>query len=89
MANKLKNNKSKSPDPEKLTSDKAEKIKVKELVKDERTHKILGSVLLLTAFFLFIAFTSYIFTWRQDQDKVRRQKKRIGEGAAATRRPSL
>ena len=70
MANKLKNNKSKSPDPEKLTSDKTEKVKVKELVKDERTHKILGSILLLTAFFLFIAFTSYIFTWRQDQDKV-------------------
>ncbi|HEX5024567.1 MAG TPA: DNA translocase FtsK 4TM domain-containing protein [Agriterribacter sp.] len=70
MANKLKNSKSKSPDPEKLTSDKTEKIKVTELVKDERTHKILGTVLLLTAFFLFIAFTSYIFTWRQDQDKV-------------------
>ncbi|WP_152269098.1 FtsK/SpoIIIE family DNA translocase [Agriterribacter humi] len=70
MANKLKNNKSKSPDPEKLTSDKTEKVKVKELVKDERTHKIMGSILLLTAFFLFIAFTSYIFTWRQDQDKV-------------------
>ncbi|HRN57153.1 MAG TPA: DNA translocase FtsK 4TM domain-containing protein, partial [Agriterribacter sp.] len=70
MANKLKNNKSKSPDPEKLTGDRTEKVKVKELVKDERTHKILGSVLLLTAFFLFIAFTSYLFTWRQDQDKV-------------------
>ncbi|MGN6492860.1 MAG: DNA translocase FtsK [Agriterribacter sp.] len=70
MANKLKNNKSKAPDPEKLAADKEEKVKVKELVKDERTHKILGSVLLLTAFFLFIAFTSYIFTWRQDQDKV-------------------
>jgi S-DNA-T family DNA segregation ATPase FtsK/SpoIIIE len=70
MANKLKSNKSKSPDPEKLTSDKTEKVKVKELVKDERTHKILGSVLLLIACFLFIAFTSYLFTWRQDQDKV-------------------
>lgn len=70
MANKLKNNKSKAPDPEKLATDKEEKVKVKELVKDERTHKILGSVLLLIAFFLFIAFTSYIFTWRQDQDKV-------------------
>jgi S-DNA-T family DNA segregation ATPase FtsK/SpoIIIE len=43
---------------------------VKELVKDERTHKIIGSILLLGAFFLFIAFTSYLFTWRQDQDKV-------------------
>lgn len=70
MANKLKNNKSKAPDPEKLAADKEEKVKVKELVKDERTHKILGSILLLSAFFLFIAFTSYIFTWRQDQDKV-------------------
>lgn len=70
MANKLKNNKSKNPDPEKLAADKEEKVKVKELVKDERTHKILGSVLLLISFFLFIAFTSYLFTWRQDQDKV-------------------
>lgn len=70
MANKLKNNKSKKPDPEKLTVDKEEKVKVKEIVKDERTYKIVGSILLLTAFFLFIAFTSYIFTWRQDQDKV-------------------
>lgn len=70
MANKLKNNKSKNPDPEKLTADKEEKVKVKEIVKDERTYKIVGSILLLTTFFLFIAFTSYIFTWRQDQDKV-------------------
>lgn len=72
MANKLKNNKSKKPDPEKLTADKEEKVKVKEIVKDERTYKIVGSILLLTSFFLFIAFTSYIFTWRQDQDKVLR-----------------
>ncbi|PVD53409.1 cell division protein FtsK [Terrimonas sp.] len=70
MANKLKNKKSKNPDPEKLAVDKEEKVKVKEIVKDERTYKIVGSILLLTAFFLFIAFTSYIFTWRQDQDKV-------------------
>lgn len=72
MANKLKSNKSKKADPEKLTVDKEEKVKVKELVKDERTHKIVGSILLLCAFFLFIAFTSYLFTWRQDQDKVLR-----------------
>lgn len=70
MANKLKNNKSKVPDPEKLTSDKTEKVDLKQLVKDERTHKILGSILLLISIFLFIAFTSYLFTWRQDQDKV-------------------
>lgn len=70
MANKLKSKKSKTPDPEKFTEDKEEKLKVKELAKDERTHKIMGSVLLLIAFFLFFAFTSYLFTWRQDQDKV-------------------
>lgn len=70
MANKLKSNKSKKADPEKLTADKEEKVKVKELVKDERTHKIIGSILLLSAFFLFIAFTSYLFTWQQDQDNV-------------------
>ncbi len=70
MANKLKSNKSKNPDPEKLAVDKTEKVKVKEIIKDERTYKIVGSILLLTSFFLFIAFTSYIFTWRQDQDKV-------------------
>ncbi len=70
MANRLKNSKPKTPDPEKLTHDKTEKVKVKELVRDERTHKILGSLFLLLAIFLFVAFTSYIFTWRQDQDKV-------------------
>lgn len=70
MANKLKSKQPKTPDPEKLSEDKEEKVKVKELAKDERTHKIVGSALLLVAFFLFFAFTSYLFTWRQDQDKV-------------------
>lgn len=43
---------------------------VKQLVKDERTHKIAGTIALLASLFLFIAFTSYLFTWREDQDKV-------------------
>jgi S-DNA-T family DNA segregation ATPase FtsK/SpoIIIE len=45
-------------------------IEVKQLLKDERTHKIAGAVLLLIAFLLFIAFTSYLFTWEEDQDEV-------------------
>lgn len=70
MANRLKSRKSQSPDPEKLNPEKEEQVRVKELVKDERTRKIAGSVSLLVSFFLFIAFTSYLFTWREDQDKV-------------------
>ncbi|PWT96483.1 MAG: cell division protein FtsK, partial [Bacteroidetes bacterium] len=77
MANRIKSTKSKAPNPEKLTSDKAEKVDMKKLVKDERTHKILGSVLLLISFFLFIAFTSYLFTWAEDQDKVKQSFSKI------------
>jgi len=43
---------------------------VEGVVKDERTWKILGAVSLLFCIFLFVAFTSYLFTWQEDQDKV-------------------
>ena len=69
MANKLKK-KTPPPDPDKLKPEKEEQVRVKEVVKDERTSKIAGAVCLLVAAFLFIAFTSYLFTWQQDQDKV-------------------
>ena len=69
MANR-KSRKSQSANPEKLNPEKEEQVKVKELVKDERTRKIAGTVSLLLSLFLFIAFVSYAFTWRQDQDKV-------------------
>lgn len=36
----------------------------------ERFQKILGLTLLLFSFYLAIAFTSFIFTWQNDQDKV-------------------
>ncbi len=39
---------------------------------DERIPKLLGVVLLFIAFYLFIAFFSYLFTWKIDQDKVLR-----------------
>lgn len=70
MGNRLKSPKP-SIDPEVLLEDKEEEVEVKSLVKDERTHKILGSLLLFFCFFLFVAFTSYLFTWMEDQDKVR------------------
>ncbi len=53
-----------------LKQEKEEKVEVKQLLKDERTHKIAGSIFLLLAFLFFIAFTSYLFTWDEDQDKV-------------------
>jgi S-DNA-T family DNA segregation ATPase FtsK/SpoIIIE len=69
MANRLKSKKSPKP-ADKLKSDKESPVKVKQLVKDERTHKITGAVCLLLSLFLCIAFTSYLFTWKEDQDKV-------------------
>ena len=70
MANRSKSRKSQSPNPNKLNPEKEEKVRVRELVKDERTRKIAGSVSLLVSMFLLIAFTSYLFTWKEDQDKV-------------------
>ena len=71
MANKLKKKTPPAPDPAKLKEDKEAKVTVTEVVKDERTTKIAGAVSLLVAIFLFIAFTSYIFTWKEDQDMAR------------------
>lgn len=39
-------------------------------VRDERWPKILGIVLILTSIYLAIAFSSYLLTWKSDQDKV-------------------
>ena len=69
MASKSKSVKAKSADPDQLKQEKEETVEVKKLLQDERTHKIAGSVLLLIAILLFIAFTSYLFTWAEDQDK--------------------
>ncbi|MEI8074927.1 MAG: DNA translocase FtsK 4TM domain-containing protein [Bacteroidota bacterium] len=70
MANSLKKKTPPPPDPEMLNEDKETEITVTEVVKDERTGKIAGAISLLTAIFLFIAFTSYLFTWQEDQDIV-------------------
>lgn len=71
MANRLKSSKrSSKPAPEQLKPEKEEQVSVKELVHDERTHKIAGAISLLVAAFLFFAFVSYIFTWKEDQSEV-------------------
>ena len=70
MANRLKKKTPPPPDPEQLQPEKEAEVTVKEIVKDERTSKIAGAINLLFAVFLFIAFTSYLFTWQEDQDKV-------------------
>jgi S-DNA-T family DNA segregation ATPase FtsK/SpoIIIE len=73
MANRLKADKAekkKPANPEKFKPEKEVQVSVKQLVKDERTHKIAGTFALLISLFLFIAFASYLFTWKEDQDKV-------------------
>ncbi len=70
MANSLKKKTPPPPNPDELKQEKEEQVTVKEVVKDERTTKIAGAVSLLIAAFLFVSFTSYFFTWQNDQDKV-------------------
>ncbi len=62
--------KEKTPKSDEIKQEKDETIEMKSLIKDERTHKILGSISILIGFLLFIAFSSYLFTWNEDQDKV-------------------
>jgi len=70
MANKAKPKKGHSTEAGKLKAEKDPPLPIKNLVKDERTHKITGAVLILLAFFLFVAFTSYLFTWKADMKVV-------------------
>jgi DNA segregation ATPase FtsK/SpoIIIE, S-DNA-T family len=72
MAKRSKSKKSQLSDPGKLKPEKDPQVTVKQVIRDERTHKIAGAVFLLLAVFLFIAFTSYLYTWKEDQDKVLR-----------------
>ncbi|HRG92458.1 MAG TPA: DNA translocase FtsK 4TM domain-containing protein, partial [Chitinophagaceae bacterium] len=73
---KKKNNPAKKPSKPKssgsaskgFTAEKEEKIDWKELARDERTWKIVGTIFILIAIFLFISFVSYLFTWAEDQD---------------------
>ena len=41
-------------------------------INDERVPKLLGLLSLFVSIYLLVAFTSYLFTWQADQDKVLR-----------------
>ncbi|MCB0689253.1 MAG: DNA translocase FtsK 4TM domain-containing protein, partial [Saprospiraceae bacterium] len=43
---------------------------IKDRVSDKRIPKILGVMILLLSLYLFVAFVSYLFTWKADQDQV-------------------
>ncbi len=70
MANSKKNSRRKTTSSSGLKADVEEKVEMKNLIRDERSHKIAGTILVLIAFLLFVAFTSYLFTWEEDQSKV-------------------
>jgi DNA segregation ATPase FtsK/SpoIIIE, S-DNA-T family len=70
MAQRSKSKKNQSSGTSSLKTEKDTKLTVAQVIRDERTHKITGAVFLLVSIFLFISFTSYLFTWREDQDKV-------------------
>lgn len=51
---------------------KPKRKSIKEQFSDERIPKMVGLFLVLAAIYLLIAFTSYLFTWETDFDKVMR-----------------
>ncbi len=57
-----------SPELKEFRKEKEEAVDWKAIARDERTWKIVGAVFLLISIFLFISFTSYFFTWKEDQD---------------------
>ncbi|MFZ9695515.1 MAG: DNA translocase FtsK [Chitinophagaceae bacterium] len=74
MANRLKSNapkkentKDKDPDLRDFKKEKEAEVDLEALAKDERTWKIVGITFLVIATFLFISFSSYLFTWKDDQ----------------------
>jgi DNA segregation ATPase FtsK/SpoIIIE, S-DNA-T family len=74
MANRLKSNatkkentKDKDPDLRDFKKEKDAEVDLVSLAKDERTWKIVGVTFLVIAIFLFISFSSYLFTWKEDQ----------------------
>lgn len=46
--------------------------RVAAFLRDERVHKVTGLFLILASCYLLVAFTSYLFTWRMDQDMMSR-----------------
>lgn len=72
MANRLKSSKSKQKAASaELKPEKEPEVKLGDVVRDDRTFKIIGAVLLMLSVFFFIAFVSYLFTWQEDMDVIR------------------
>lgn len=74
MANRLKttaskkeNVKDKDPELRDFKKEKEAEVDLVALARDERTWKIVGISFLVIAIFLFISFSSYLFTWKEDQ----------------------
>lgn len=79
MATKSKKKSKKSPEKKPAKSvpkgtgtrsfqaEKDPSVDWKAIARDERTWKIVGAFFLLIAVFLFVAFVSYLFTWKEDQ----------------------
>lgn len=70
MANKLRS------EPSEVKEKKSKKTKrtftdrmisVSVFLKDERTHKVAGLILIMISFFMTVAFISNLFTWKTDQ----------------------
>lgn len=60
-----------------LTAEKEPEAGLGQVVRDRRTHKILGASLIFLSFFLVVAIWSHLFNWQKDQDVVRQLGMRI------------
>ena len=67
---KKKSSKAKASDNKKPKAPNPIWLKIKQFFLDERLHKTTGLILLLSSIYLFLSFTSYLFTWKNDQDLV-------------------
>jgi len=74
MANRLKNDSEEEPKEKKERTKKASRPTMNSRIQmirgflaDERTHKIFGLFLLMSSFFMLVAFVSNLFTWQEDQ----------------------
>lgn len=79
--NTLRNEDNAAPDPEKPAKKKNLKVRAKKSVekerepsafmlflKDERFHRVAGLFFLLLSFFLLLAFTSFMLSWKSDDN---------------------
>jgi DNA segregation ATPase FtsK/SpoIIIE, S-DNA-T family len=46
------------------------KANVTMIIKDNRTYRIIGAVLVIISLLMIVSFVSHAFTWKEDQDKI-------------------